>query len=68
MGESTVQEILERIDQLSHEERELLEERLAEREAAAWEQTVSEARRTARTKGLDEAAIDRAIDEVRYPK
>ena len=49
MGESTVQEILERIDQLSHEERELLEERLAEREAAAWEQTVSEARRTART-------------------
>jgi hypothetical protein len=62
-----VQEILERIQQLPDEDRMILEERLAELAEGEWRRAVEEARRIARARDLDQAAIDRAIDELRHP-
>ena len=36
------------------------------RERAEWERELAEARRVAQERGLDEAAIDRAVTETRY--
>ena len=67
MSSPVVEEILQRIEQLSAEDRLLLEERLAELAEAQWKQEAEKAREVARQKGLDQAAIDRAIQELRYP-
>jgi hypothetical protein len=64
--EKAVQEILERIEQLSEEDRLILEERLAERAEAEWKREAEAARRIARERGIDQAAIDQAIHDVRY--
>jgi hypothetical protein len=61
-----VQEILERIDQLPEPDRLILEERLAERAEAEWRREAESARRIARERGIDQAAIDRAIHDRRY--
>ena len=66
MNEAAVQEILERIQQLPAEDRVLLEERLAELAETEWKREAEQARRIARERGLDQAAIDRAVREVRY--
>jgi hypothetical protein len=66
MSESIVADILERIRKLSDEDRRLLEARLAELAEAEWRQEAEGARRAAREQCLDQGAIDRAIDEVRY--
>ncbi len=66
MAETAVQQILHMIDQLSQSDRETLEERLANRAETAWREEVEEARREAREKGIDQAAIDRAISKHRY--
>jgi hypothetical protein len=68
MSEAMIEEILQKIDQLPVAERHVLEERLAEREEAEWRQAASEARRTAKERGLDQAAIDEAVHRVRYSK
>ena len=65
MNEAAVQDILQRIQQLPDEDRRLLEARLAEDERR---RTVAEARRAAGARGLDQAAIDRAIEELRHPQ
>lgn len=62
-----VQEILERIEQLPEEDRLILEEMLAERAEAEWRREAEAARREARMRGIDQAAIDRAIQDLRYP-
>ena len=62
-----VQEILERIEQLPEEDRLILEERLAERAEVEWRREAESARRIAREQGVDQAAIDRAVQELRYP-
>jgi len=67
MSQSAVQEILQRIQELPDEERLLLEARLAELAEDEWRQATAEARRTARARGIDQAAIDRAIEELRRP-
>jgi hypothetical protein len=67
MSSPVVEEILERIEQLSAEDRLLLEERLVERAEAEWRQEAEKARQLARQQGLDQAAIDRTIQELRYP-
>ena len=67
MSSPVVEEILQRIEQLSAEDRLLLEERLVERAEAEWRQEAEKARQGARQQGLDQAAIDRAIQELRYP-
>jgi hypothetical protein len=67
MSRSAVDGILERIEQLSEADRLLLEERLAAVAEAEWRQEAEKARQLARQKGLDQAAIDRAIEELRHP-
>jgi uncharacterized membrane protein len=61
-----VQEILQRIQQLPEEDRLLLEQHLAQRAEAEWKREAEEARRLARQKGIDQAAIDRAVEKARY--
>ena len=67
MSESAVQEILERIQQLPDEERMLLNERLAEFAEEEWRHATAAARSSARARGIDQTAIDRAIEELRHP-
>ena len=67
MSSPVVEEILQRIEQLSAEDRLLLEERLVERAEAEWRHEAEKARQLARQQGLDQAAIDRAVQELRYP-
>lgn len=68
MSQTTVEQILKTIDQLSEADRLELEQRLAERAEQEWQQETAEARRIARERGLDQAAIDQAIDELRHPR
>lgn len=67
MSQTAVQEILHRIEQLTEEERLLLEERLTELAEAEWKREAEEARRIAKNRGLDQATIDEAIRDRRYP-
>jgi len=62
-----VREILHRIEQLPEEDRLVLEERLTEIAEAEWKREAEYARRLARNRGLDQAAIDQAIHDLRYP-
>jgi hypothetical protein len=61
-----VHEILERIQHLPPSERLELEDLLAQQAEAEWQREAEEARRFAREKGIDQAAIDRAVEKVRY--
>ena len=63
-----VHEILDRIDHLPPGERLELEELLAQQAEAEWQREVEEARRLARQKGIDQTAIDRAVEKVRHGK
>jgi hypothetical protein len=58
---------LQRIEQLPADERLILEERLAEIAEADWKHEAEAARRIARARGLDQATIDQAVSDVRYP-
>ena len=62
-----VSDILHRIEQLPEEDRLILEERLAELAEAEWKHEAEQARQLARERGLDQAAIDQAIHDLRYP-
>ena len=61
-----VQEILQRIQHLPEEDRLLLDEHLARQAEDEWEREAADARLLARKKGIDQAAIDRAVEQVRY--
>jgi hypothetical protein len=61
-----VKDILKRIHDLPEEDRLVLEERLAEEAELEWKRAAEEAREVARQKGIDQAAIDRAVEKVRY--
>jgi hypothetical protein len=61
-----VQDILDRIRGLPAEDRALLEDALAQQAEAEWQRAADEARSSARQKGIDQAAIDRAVEKVRY--
>jgi hypothetical protein len=61
-----VHDILERIQRFPAADRLLLEEQLAEQAEAEWQREATEARRLARQNGIDQAAIDRAIEKVRH--
>jgi hypothetical protein len=63
-----VQEILQSIQLLPAEDRLELEQHLAQLAEAEWQREAEEARRLARQKGIDQAAIDRAVEKVRYSK
>lgn len=62
----TLQEIFHQIDQLSEDERLILEQRLTERAEAEWRHESANARQLARERGIDQATIDQAIDRVRH--
>ncbi|MGE0823248.1 MAG: hypothetical protein AB7G75_24530 [Candidatus Binatia bacterium] len=66
MSQATVEHILDMIDQLSDRDRELLQRQLAARAEAEWRQEAEEARRQAKARGIDQAAIDAAIRQRRY--
>ena len=61
-----VHKILDRIDHLPPAERLELEGLLAQQAEAEWQSEAEVARRFARQKGIDQAAIDRAVDKVRH--
>jgi hypothetical protein len=66
MSRATVDEILHRIDTLPKKDREQLERELAARSEAEWTRLARQARATARRRGIDQAAIDRAVERARY--
>ena len=65
---NAVHEILSRIDQLSEEDRAVLDRQLAAREEEEWQRAADQARTQARARGIDQAAIDQAIAQHRYGK
>jgi hypothetical protein len=67
MSDTAVQEILNKVELLSDEEQLYLVRRLAEKAEADWKPEADAARRIACEKGIDQSAIDRAVDEVRHP-
>ena len=68
MSQSSVQTILDQIEQLPQADRLLLEQRLAELADAEWKREADAARRLARERGVDQAAIDQAIHNLRHGK
>ena len=66
MSQATVEHILDMIDQLSDRDRERLQRQLADRAESEWRQEAEEARRQAKARGIDQAAIDAAIRKRRY--
>jgi hypothetical protein len=63
-----VLEILDRIQLLPAEDRLMLDEQLARISEAEWQREAEDARRLAKEKGIDQAAIDRAVEAVRYAR
>jgi hypothetical protein len=61
-----VLDILHRIELLPEPDRLLLQEHLARAAEAEWQNEADNARQVAREKGIDQAAIDRAVEKVRY--
>jgi hypothetical protein len=61
-----VHEIIKQIDQLPEADRQLLEQQLVVRAEAEWVRESTSARQLAAQRGIDHAAIDRAVSEVRY--
>jgi hypothetical protein len=68
MSDGAVQNILQQIERLSDEERLDLKLRLAEREEGDWQREADRARRVAHEKGITQAVIDKAIDDIRHAK
>jgi hypothetical protein len=66
MSVSSVQHILDMIDQLSTIDREILEQQIVERAETEWRKEAEQARLQAKTSGLDQDAIDEAIHKCRY--
>jgi hypothetical protein len=61
-----VLEILDRIRHLPAEDRIALDEQLARQAEGEWLREAEDARRVDREQGIDQAAIDRAVEAVRY--
>ena len=66
MNESAIDDIWQQIQSLGEEEQLALHERLAAVADEQWRKEAAAARRIAREKGIDQAAIDRAVEKVRY--
>jgi len=63
-----VEAILRQIEELSEEDRLVLEARLTELAEKEWNREAEQARQIAKQRGIDQAAIDRAVEEIRYSK
>jgi hypothetical protein len=66
MSQVTVENIIKEIESLSDEERELLENRLAQIDEAKWQREAAEAREVALKAGIDQANIDQKIARLRH--
>jgi hypothetical protein len=62
----SVLEIIQKIKGLPEEERVELDEELARIAEADWKREADDARRLAKLRGIDQKAIDAAIEKVRY--
>jgi hypothetical protein len=65
MDHANVDEILRQIEELSAEDRLVLEARLTELVEKEWKREAEQARQTAKEKKIDQAVINRAVEEVR---
>lgn len=68
MSRAAVKDILQQIDALPHKDRQRLEQELATRAEAEWIRLAKQARAQARRRGIDQNAIDRAVEQVRYAR
>ena len=68
MDHANVDEILRQIEELSAEDRLVLEARLTELVEKEWKREAEQGRQIAKEKKIDQAAIDCAVEEVRYSK
>jgi hypothetical protein len=66
MSQASIQQILDLIDELTEDDRVLLEHRLGERAEAEWRREADAARHEAARRGINQAAIDEAIRKRRY--
>ncbi len=66
MSHTAVDEILARIKELPDDDRLVLNEFLAQEEEAEWHEEAAKAREQAKTQGIDQQVIDRAVQAVRY--
>lgn len=66
MSRATIDEILDRIRQLPEEDRLLFDELLARQEEEEWCEEAATARRVAESRGIDQGAIDRAVQSARH--
>jgi hypothetical protein len=66
MSRASVEDILRDIDSPNDEERLALERQIAQRLEADWEREAAVAREEARSRGIDQDAIDRAVGRERY--
>jgi hypothetical protein len=62
----SVKEILREIDALNEEDRLALDQHLASRLEEEWQREAKAAREEAQRRGIDQAAIDRAVEHQRY--
>ena len=66
MPKISVQDILREIESLPEADQFALEQELARRLDMQWDREARQARDQARERGIDQAAIDRAIDRRRH--
>jgi hypothetical protein len=66
MSRPAVDEILARIKELPDDDRLLFDELLAQEEDLEWREEAAKARESAKTQGIDQETIDRAVQAVRY--
>lgn len=66
MSHPRVDHVLELIDQLTEQDRLVLEKRLAQRLEAEWKKSVAENCQIAAQRGITEEMVDRAIHRRRY--
>jgi len=68
MSDAAAQGILQQIERLSDEDRLNLSMRLAAQEEGQWQREADRARRVASEKGITQAMIDQAVDQIRHTK
>ena len=66
MSRAAVDDILDRIKRLPEEDRRLFDELLAQQEDQEWRREADKAREIAQNRGIDQAAVDRAVHAVRH--
>jgi hypothetical protein len=64
---TAVRDILDQIIRLPQEQRAEFESELSRIQEAEWRALIADARQTARQRGIDDDAIARAVESLRYP-